>query len=460
MSWQLPKYSHLLSVLKNPTYAGYFVHGRRCTRTQVVDGRAQKTRGHTVPQEEWEVVIPDHHENYITWEQFMSNKAQLAANARIRGQRNSGAPRSGHALLGGLLRCARCFLRLKVGYKNKTTARYYCHGAEASRRCCSFTARRVDEAVVARVLQVLQPAGVEASLAALDNLSTQHDEVRRQMELTVEKARYEVDRARRQYDVVEPENRLVSRELERRWNEALSELQSLEERLKQHEAGHEEISSGERQSLLELGQDLKAVWHHPEAPPDLKKRILRTVLKEIIVEVSDEPREVVLRLHWEGGAHTLLKVPRNRSGVHGRTTSQEAIDLIRELVQMSTDRQIAVVLNRLGYRTGTGLTWTEPRVGRVRQRREIPTFEASQPRSWLTLRETAQQLQVSTDTVRRWLEKKILPGRQVVRYAPWAIERSSLELPEVQKAIQALKSQGKPPRRHSGQKKIPLFSTT
>jgi DNA invertase Pin-like site-specific DNA recombinase len=463
ITWRLPKYSHLLSILKNPMYTGHFVYGRRCTRTRVVDGRAQKTTGHTVPQEEWEVVIPDHHESYITWEQYMSNKNQLANNSRARGQNASGAPRSGHAVLGGLLRCARCWRHLKVGYKNKTTARYYCRRddpADSSQRCFSFAARKVDKAVVALVLQALQPAAVRASLASLEDFALEHDEARRQLELALEKARFDTDRARRQYDAVEPENRLVAKELEHRWNESLVECQNLEDRLEQLEQRNVEISPSERDRLLELGQDLESVWHHTKASLELKKRILRTVIEEIVVDVSEEPREIVLRVHWAGGAHTLLSVPRNRSGVHGRTTPKEAVDLIRELARVSEDPQIAVVLNRLSYRTGTGQTWTGIRVRRVRERRNIPGFDASQPRSWLTLRETAQHLEVSTDTVRRWLEKGILPGRQVVRYAPWVIESSDLELPEIQEAVKALKAHGKLPRGHSAQKELPLFSTT
>jgi len=463
IEWRLPKYSHLLSILKNPMYTGRFVYGRRRTQIRVVDGRAHRTTGHTVPQEEWQVVIQDHHESYISWEQFMSNQKQLANNARVQGQRASGAPRSGQALLGGLLRCARCWRHLKVGYKSKSTARYYCRRhdpPEPSQRCFSFAARKVDEAIVAQVLQVLKPAGVMAALDALESFSVEHDETRRQMQLAVEKARYETDRARRQYDAVEPENRLVVKELERRWNEAISNLQNLENRLEQLETRNAVISIDERDELMKLGQDLDTVWNHPKTSTKLKKRILRTVLKEIVVDVSEQPREVVLRMHWAGGAHTLLKVPRNRSGVHGRTTPQETVDLIFELALVSEDRQIAVVLNRLGYRTGTGQTWTDSRVRRVRERRNFPGFDASQPRSWLTLRETARQLEVSTDTVRKWLETGILPGRQVIRYAPWVIERSSLELPEIRKAVQTLKTHGRLPRGHSAQGDLPLFSTT
>ncbi len=313
--------------------------------------------------------------------------------------------------------------------------------------------------MVAIVLQALQPAAVTASLESLEDLVVECDEARRQVELALEKARYESDRIRRQYDATEPENRLVAKELENRWNDSLLECQSLESRLEQFEQRREEISPHDRDRLLELGRDLEAVWHHPKASLELKKRILRTVIKEIVADVDEQSREIVLRLHWAGGGHTLLRVLRNRSGVHGRTTSKEAVELIRELARVCEDRQIAAVLNRLGYQTGTGRTWIDKRVSCVRERRKIPGFDASQPRSWLTLRETSQRLLVSTDTVRKWLEKGILPGRQVVRYAPWVIESAALELPEVLDAVKALKA-GRFPQGHSAQKELPLFSTT
>ena len=314
---------------------------------------------------------------------------------------------------------------------------------------------------MSEVLKALQPAGIQASLNVLDGLSEKESEACRQVRLAVEKARYEAARARRQFDAVEPENRLVAQELESRWNVALAQQKNLEGRLRELEADTQiEVSPEDRQRLLAMGRDLESTWNHPRASVELKKRILRTVLDEIVVDVDNESRRVILQLHWKGGVHTPLRVRKNRSGEHGRTTSQEAIDLIRELAQMSSDQQIAAVLNRLGHRTGTGQTWTKSRVRHARDRRKIPALDESRERSWLTLEETALKLEVRPDVVRRLLRDKLLPGRQVVRYAPWMIERANLELPEVRQAIQTLKSQGRLPRRRSVEDELPLFSTT
>ncbi len=464
--WRAACYSRVLAILKNPTYAGTFVHGRRKTETRVVDGRARKTQGIEVPLEDWGVVIHDHHPAYITWEQFLRNQETLRENSNMQGRTSRGAARGGTALLSGLLRCARCNFKLLVTYTgrgNRKLGRYVCrssHVTHAEEKCISFASRKVDQAVVSVVLEALQPAGVEAALDAWQRLSSQEDEAERQLQLAVEKARYEADRAHRQYDAVEPENRIVAAELEKRWNESLSRQRELERKLYQHGASKNPITEEDRERLLELGQDLETLWHHPDAPVDLKKRILRTVLREIVVDVTADPPAVVLHLHWAGGVHTSLKVRKNRPGQHRRTTDREVVDLVRELSHICDDQQTALILNRLGRKTGAGNTWTESRVNSVRRKHQIPTFDRRAPRSWLTLQQTADVLQVSPGFVKRLLSEKILPGRQVVPYAPWVIERASLDLPEVQAAIAARSRGRRRPQSHSGQKVIPLFSTT
>jgi DNA invertase Pin-like site-specific DNA recombinase len=236
VTWELPTYKRIHALLTNPTYAGAFCHGRTATRVAVVNGRAKKTHGHRLPLGQWHVLLRDHHPGYITWEEFEANQRQLAANAAMRGDDTSGAAKSGPALLAGLLRCGRCGRKLHVGYcgTGGRVPRYYCrdghlnHGTE---RCISFGGLRVDEAVVAAVLEAVQPAGVEAALHAWDQALRQGDDKQRALELALEKARYEAERARRQYDAVEPENRLVAGELEARWEQALKAVKDMEGRL-------------------------------------------------------------------------------------------------------------------------------------------------------------------------------------------------------------------------------------
>jgi hypothetical protein len=236
----------------------------------------------------------------------------------------------------------------------------------------------------------------------------------------------------------------------------LTDLQRLEDRLEQLREAKPEIRPAERQRLLKLGEDLDAVWYHPEAPPDLKKRILRTVLEEIIVEMRDDPHEILLRLHWSGGVHSELSVPRLRAGEHCYKSPQEVVDMIRDLAKVCDDNTIAAVLNRNGITTGKGNRWNKSRVQKQRSRKGI-LLGKWKSRSWLNLSEAATELGVSAPTVRCLIEQGILPGRQVIRYAPWIIERSDLKLPEVKAAARSIVSQGAQNQTQNSQ--LSLFST-
>jgi excisionase family DNA binding protein len=443
--WQVPGYHQVLRILKNPVYAGAFVHGRLQTRVTVQDGRARKTAGHPVPVEAWTVLLRDHHPGYISWEEYLRNQEQLESNAPMTPAKGHGAAKTGPALLAGLLRCRRCGRKLHVAYSGKAgrVPRYDCRGGHinhGTQRCLSFGSQRVDRYVSAAVLEALQPAGVAASLAAWEQLQQAEEGKRRSLNLAREKARYEADLARRRYEAVDPQNRLVASELERRWNAALSQVAQLEGRIAQELPAEEGLPMEACGRLLQLGQDLEALWNHPAASAVLKKRVLRTVLEEIIVDVQVEPSELHLLLHWTGGVHTELRVPKNRTGEHEVRTDRELLDVLRDLAKVSPDRATAAILNRLGYQTATGLTWTETRVRTVRQRYGIPAAIPGAEREWMTLEEAAAALAVSTSTARKLIERGILPAHQVVRHAPWIIQRQDLERPPVRSAAAAVRN--------------------
>jgi len=463
--WRLPVYNRVLSILKNPVYAGAFAYGRTCTRTTVADGRARTTRGHHVAQEDWEVLIRDHHAAYITWEEYLENQKQVSSNLARHHLGTRGAPKRGPALLAGLLRCGRCGRKFHVTYNGSSgrVVRYHCRGASINHGtapCISFAGLSVDQVVADAVLDAVQPAGVEASLEAWGDLTRQEDDKRKAFELAVERARYEAERTRRQYDAVEPENRLVAAELEGRWNVALDRLAEAEGRLCAATVSEDHLTETERQRLLELGEDLQALWDHPEAPVQLKKRILRTVLEEIVADIDEERSRVVLHLHWAGGVHTRLTVAKTRPGRHSRSTDRAVVDVVRELAKVCDDGSVASILNRLGYRTGAGNTWTQARVAGLRWYQKIPAFDRSAKRAWITLREAARELGVSGGPVKRLITQGILPARQVVPYAPWVIERANLELPEVRRAVEAIHEGRKLPRSAPGQNAFPFISTT
>ena len=281
---------------------------------------------------------------------------------------------------------------------------------------------RVDAAVAAEVMRLLRPLGIEAALEAVAMREQEHADARHHAELALTQARYEADLARRQYDAVDPANRLVAAELERRWNDRLANVQRQEERVAGVAAAHPEaLSSEERDRLLALGADLETVWTHPSATAQTRKRIVRAVIEEIVVKLAAE--HIELLLHWRGGDHTRLTVPRNRTGQHRWSTDATVGDLIRGLARQLPDRAIAAMLNRLGKQIGRGNAWTEARVRTYRSQHRVPAHRPGEmaERGELTLKEAAGRLGVSTMSVLRLISDGTLVAQQVCRGAPWAI---------------------------------------
>jgi recombinase/recombinase-like zinc beta ribbon protein len=387
--WQLPHYASLLRILKNPTYAGAFAWGRTCARSRMVEGRSRKSGGHRVAMAEWPVLLKGHHAAYISWERYVENQRLLNANQTRSHPVSCGAARQGGALLGGLLRCARCGHKLRVGYRGREgrAPRYYCLTGsleQGSPSCLCFGGLKADQAVVEAVLEVCEPLGIEASLAVLQGSRAEADQKRRALELGVERARYEAERVRRQYDVVDPANRLVAAELEARWNTALVQLAEAEARLQAEQKAQAPLTEAQQQRLLTLGSDLHALWDDPAAPVELKKRILRAVIHEIIVEVNHASGHIELRIHWAGGVHTMVQLRKNQAGRNGQATGQEVVELVRELARAWPDARIAGILNRAGYRTGPGNRWNETRVKNLRLYHKIPVFVKGCERARLT----------------------------------------------------------------------------
>ena len=430
--WKSPVYDTIRHLLTNPVYAGAYAFGRTGSRVTVRDGRKRVARGYRRVQAEWEVLLPDHHEGYISWEQFERNQRLIADNANSKGPMARGSVRRGDALLAGLLRCGHCGRRLRVAYSGTDAfcVRYYCRGAQLGRgteRCISIGGLRVDAAVSAELLRVLAPLGVEAALRAIEARAADNSDVRRQAELALRQARYEAELARRQYDAVDPDNRLVASELERRWNDRLVEVHRLEQQLAELETAKPAMPTAEeRAQIIALGADIEALWHHPGTRAETRKHILRTAIVEIVAKIAGNTIDLVV--HWQGGDHTRLTVPRNRSGQHRWVTDADTGDLIRALARQQPDSAIAAILNRCGKRTGKGNTWTESRVRSHRSAHEIPVYRDGEmaERGELTLEKTAQHLQVSKMTVLRLIGSGIIRAHQVCKGAPWAIPKAEL----------------------------------
>jgi len=297
----------------------------------------------------------------------------------------------------------------------------------------------VDRAVTEHVLEAVQPAAIEAALKAWEQCVSESSETRKALKLSLQKAEYASELARRRFDKVDPDNRLVANELERRWNEALQEENECRQRLELTATEESCADEDMRARLLDLGDDLEFAWNHPSAPITLKKRIIRTVIREIVADVTTDPPEILLWIHWYGGAHTYLKVRKNKTGVHNRSTDRDVVELIEELAKVCRDKDTAAILNRLGYRTGPGETWTSTRVCAVRNYRKIPPMPSKADRPWITLYEAAEILQIAQASVRKLIKQNILPGKQIVCYAPWVILRSDLDRKKVKAAANRIR---------------------
>jgi Recombinase/Recombinase zinc beta ribbon domain len=237
VDWQLPRYNTIHRPLTNPVYAGAYVFGRTRSQVRVESGRKRITHNVRRRQEEWEVLIRDQHESYISWSDYEKNQRTISGNANMKGEMVRGSVRNGGGLLAGLLRCGHCGRKLKVQHNGLySVARYRCGDARANhgrrRKCIAFGNMRIDTAVSAEVLSVIAPLGLEAALQVVADRERDGTPQLRRIELALEQARYEAARAHRQYDVVDPENRLVAADLERRWNERLAEVARLEEQVR------------------------------------------------------------------------------------------------------------------------------------------------------------------------------------------------------------------------------------
>jgi excisionase family DNA binding protein len=275
---------------------------------------------------------------------------------------------------------------------------------------------------------LLKPLGVEAALNAISARTAEAAEKQRQLELALQQARYEANLARRQYDAVDPDNRLVAGELEHRWNEKLGEVRGLEDQIAAMAARQQpSLSHEERVALMRLGADLEQAWNHPAATTATRKRIVRTVLNEIVVQIDHGYIDLVL--HWQGGDHTALRVKKNAVGRHRWTVAEETEVLIRELARLMPDKTIAALLNRAGKPTGRNNGWTQNRVCTFRNHHGIEVYRDGErlQRGELTLDEAADRLNVSTMTVLRMIRRGIIPAKQLCKGAPWVIKIADID---------------------------------
>jgi DNA invertase Pin-like site-specific DNA recombinase len=434
--WATATYPAVHDILTNPAYAGAFVFGRTRTEKRVDAAGRLIARVRLLPREEWAVLIPDHHPGFVSWAQYETHTARLRQNWPAPRGHGGGAVREGRALLQGLLRCGRCGRIMQTGYSGTkgNCPRYVCARAKqlygGEHMCQSIGGGRLEKTVLDKMFAVLEPAALAATAQAIAEADSHYRQRLAAFELAVERARYEADRARRQYDAVEPENRLVARTLERALEEKLTAVRRAETDLATQRARRPvTLTDDEIRFLTRTGADVRAVFDAPSTTIRERKQLIRAVITEIGLTVHSEQRRAQLRIVWQGGAAVELTMPMTKKGGHTRATDEQTVALIARLVAHYDDRTIALILSKQGRRTGTGLPWNQSRVKALRVSRGIAGYQQpaanvvrdDDDAAVVTIAEAERLLHVSKVTIYRWLRDGFVIGEQLTPGAPWRI---------------------------------------
>jgi hypothetical protein len=434
--WSPLGHGRALAVLHNPADAGTYVSGRTQTRTIPLPHEEPRVKGRTRQRaaEDWPCLLHNHHPGYITWEQFQRNQHRLLENCPAPHQEHRGAIRAGAALLQGLVLCGRCGRRMTIRYMDDGKIPLYecnqLHNQFGAKTCQSLRGDRIDEAVASAFLEAMQPAQLEVSMAAIEQMAQQARRVDRQWELIVERARYEAELARRRFLVVDPENRLVGRTLERDWEAKLAEVERLERESSSRPAASVRlVDPTERTRILALAQDLPALWQAATTTHADRKQLIGCLIKDVCLARGETTIEVSIR--WQTEACTVLSIPRPQRSCDVRRTDPAAVARLRTLAADTPDRQIAEFLDREGFRSGTGHRFTTNIVKQLRYSYSISSgcpdgpiasVEGYRADGRCSSKTAADLLNVNVSTIAAWCQSGLLDGIQSVPHGPWWIK--------------------------------------
>ena len=433
--WAKPSYRAVHHLLTNPVYAGSFAFGRTRVEKRLDENGRLVVRTRQVPRSEWAVLIPDHHAGFVSWERYVKNQELLRANWRPPRGEGGGAVREGASLLQGLVRCGRCGRKMQVAYSGQA--------ATSPVTCAGRPGRYTSPVLPARAWAAdgWTPGCWRRSLPywsqrpwppaprRLPKLRLSMPSAWAFSSSPWRKTRYEAERAERQFNACEPENRLVARNLERAWEQALSRLRQVEANLADQRARRPQaLDDAELSWLKRAGADVRAVFHAPSTSDRERKQLLRAVIAEVGVVADVEARRARVQVVWEGGATTQFEMTLNRTGGHFRATNPDTVEVVRQLAAYYNDTSIAVILARQGRRTGTGLPWTKGRVKSLRDSRGIPPYVPplsvtpnADNVSVVSITQAEKTLGISRVTLYRWLADGFITGEQLMPHAPWRI---------------------------------------
>ena len=448
--WRPADSAKVIHILKNPAYAGAYVYGRR--RQNPIRQQPGNRRIATVKValEDWPVCLRNAHPGYIDWEEFMANQRQLADNLNRYEAGRPGAPRKGSALLQGIISCGRCGRRMCLRYSGPrgNYPVYMCsadHSADGRPRCQEVRALRVDAEVERLLLEALRPDQITLAIAALGAIEQESQVLERQWTLKRERARFEADRARRQYDAVEPENRLVARSLERLWEDKLRRAEEVE---RQHDAWQREqaasITEADRADILALGENLPLVWHAETTTAADRKQIVRLILSDVFVDQKRERGRVWIKIIWQTGACSEHWLQRRVQSYAHHADPDRLQRRIRELnAANKMDAEIAIILNAEGLCSAHGPAFKGETIHLLRKRWHIPTVKINgttmNPRRWpdgtYSVQGAAEVLGITSQTIFDWLRKGWLSGHQLAKGMPWQIMLSDVQAMELRSRI-------------------------
>ncbi len=418
--WGRLTHGRIQDLLSNPSYAGAYVFGRfRSQRWIDADGTI-RTKTVELPREEWTVLIHDHHPAYVSWDAHLGIQQRLAANCTHNGARPA---REGAALLQGIVYCGACGHKMATRYPS-SRAYYECSVSRSnctqSPGCRSVSATLIDGAVGGRLLEAVSPDQIALALAAADDVTDRRARASRALEMQVERARYEANRAERAFHACDPENRLVARSLEQRWEAKLGALAEAETALAVSNAAVAPLPA--RAELKALAADLPRLWNSPTTSAKDRKRLLRTLIADVTLTSQPVPGEQVqIGIRWRSGA--VEEIVANRPGAGHSATPAEAVALIQQLAGCS-DQEIADQLAAATLRTGGGKVFDVTAVRWVRHTRGIPSAHRDQAPDELAVPQVAARLGVRESVIHRWLQhgrlasRRTASGRHRIAFSP------------------------------------------
>ncbi|MBV9534858.1 MAG: recombinase family protein, partial [Solirubrobacterales bacterium] len=408
LRWGALTHTRVVRILQNPSYAGAYVFGRYRSRRIVRPDGTITTKTVELPRSQWPVLIHDHHPGYVSWEEYLANERRLAQNNTRQGQR---PPREGSALCQGIVRCGSCGQSMSVRYRSGS-AHYDCSASRVNRlhtrACRSVKASVIDELVAGRLLQALAPREIALALAAADEIQARRARSNRALELRVERARYDAARAERAYHQCDPDNRLVARSLETRWEHALRELKDAEAELAEHTTPAPEPS---REQIEALARDLPKLWTAETTSEKDRKRLLRALIADVTTTSQPADSELQIGIRWRSGAAEQHAIGRPPTYNDTTRTPPETIELIAGLVAEHTNTEISAELNAAGLRTGRGLPFNAHAVRHIRRAHHIPTITSRDDHD-LTVNQLAERLGVSRDAIYYWIRHGQLAARR------------------------------------------------